>query len=55
LCAGETQTVKFKIGKADLAIWNRSMKEVTEPGSFDVMIGRAANDIVLKKQLEYTL
>jgi beta-glucosidase len=52
---GETRTVSFKIGKGDLAIWNRSMKEVTEPGTFDVMIARAADDVVLKKQLEYVL
>jgi beta-glucosidase len=48
---GETKDVTFEIGAKDLAIWNRSMKEVTEPGSFDVMIGKSADDIVLKKQL----
>ncbi len=50
---GEVKTVKFTINRADIAIWNRSMKQVTEPGTFDVMIARAANDVVLKKQLEY--
>lgn len=52
LKAGETQTVTFTIGAEDLAIWNRHMKQVTEPGSFDVMIARSAEEIVLKKQLE---
>lgn len=53
LAPGETKTVSFEINPADLAIWNRQMKFVTEPGKFDVMIGRAADDIVLKKQLVY--
>jgi beta-glucosidase len=51
LKSGETKTVSFTIGADDLAIWNRSMKLVTEPGSFDVMIARNADDVVLKKQL----
>ncbi|WP_158799176.1 glycoside hydrolase family 3 N-terminal domain-containing protein [Pedobacter sp. L105] len=50
---GEIKTVSFSINPADIAIWNRSMKLVTEPGTFDVMIGRSADDVVLKKQLEY--
>ena len=50
---GETQTVSFAINKADIAIWNRKMQLVTEPGTFDVMIGRSADNVVLKKQLEY--
>jgi beta-glucosidase len=29
------------------------MKQVTEPGTFDVMIAKAADNVVLKKQLEY--
>lgn len=48
---GETKDVTFEIGAKDLAIWDRRMKEVTEPGPFDVMIGKSADDIVLKKQL----
>ncbi|NOW98071.1 glycoside hydrolase family 3 N-terminal domain-containing protein [Mucilaginibacter sp. SG564] len=50
---GEVKTVSFTISAKDIAIWNRQMKQVTEPGSFDVMIAKAANNIVLKKQLEY--
>jgi beta-glucosidase len=50
---GEIKTVNFTINSKDLAIWNRQMKQVTEPGTFDVMIAKAANDVVLKKQLEY--
>lgn len=50
---GEVKTVNFTINAKDISIWNRQMKQVTEPGTFDVMIAKAANNIVLKKQLEY--
>jgi beta-glucosidase len=50
---GETQTVKFIITPADISIWNTNMKQVSEPGTFDVMIARSAEDVVLKKTLEY--
>lgn len=46
---GESKTVTFTIGADDLAIWNRSMKLVTEPGAFDVMIARNAEEVVLKQ------
>ena len=50
---GETKTVKFTITSDDIAIWNANMKYVTEPGTFDVMIARSAEDVVLKKTIEY--
>jgi beta-glucosidase len=52
---GEVKTILFTINSKDLAIWNRQMKLVTEPGTFDVMIAKAADNVVLKKQLEYKL
>ncbi|WP_419802399.1 glycoside hydrolase family 3 N-terminal domain-containing protein [Mucilaginibacter sp.] len=52
---GEVKTVTFNIGAADIAIWNRNMKLVTEPGTFDVMIARSAEDVLLKKQIEFRL
>jgi beta-glucosidase len=48
---GQTKTVTFTIEPADIAIWNRQMQFVAEPGGFDLMIGRSADDIVLKKRL----
>jgi len=51
LNSGESKTISFTIGAEDLAIWNRSMKLITEPGSFDVMIARNADEVVLKQQL----
>jgi beta-glucosidase len=50
---GETKTVKFTIKPEDITIWNADMKQVVEPGTFDVMIARSAEDVVLKKTLEY--
>ncbi|WPU93141.1 glycoside hydrolase family 3 N-terminal domain-containing protein [Mucilaginibacter sabulilitoris] len=50
---GEVKTVNFTINAKDIAIWNRQMKQVTESGTFDIMIAKAANNVVLKKQLEY--
>lgn len=50
---GETKTVKFTVKPEDIAIWNIDMKQVTEPGTFDVLIARSAEDVVLKRTLEY--
>lgn len=50
---GETQIVQFTIKPEDIAIWNLDMKQVIEPGKFDVMIARSAEDVVLKRTLEY--
>jgi beta-glucosidase len=50
---GETKTVKFVVKPEDIAIWNTDMKQVTEPGTFEVMIARSAEDVVFKKTLEY--
>jgi beta-glucosidase len=49
----ETKVVKFMITPEDIAIWNTQMKWVSEPGTFDVMIARSAEDVVLKQTLEY--
>nr|WP_183572119.1 glycoside hydrolase family 3 N-terminal domain-containing protein [Mucilaginibacter sp. X5P1] len=50
---GETKTVKFTVSPDDIAIWNTEMKHVTEPGTFDIMIARSAEDVVLKKTVEF--
>ena len=44
---GEKQRVSFVLTARDLSLWNRDMKRVVEPGEFNVMIGRSAEDIVL--------
>lgn len=39
LKAGETKRVEFTLNPNDLAMWNREMKWVVEPGSFKVFVG----------------
>ncbi len=52
LAPRETKTVTFKLTAADLALWNREMKFVVEPGSFRVMIGSSSEDIRVKSDFE---
>jgi len=49
---GETKTVKFILGPNDLALWDRSMRFVVEPGRFKVMIGSSSEDIRLHAEFE---
>ncbi len=50
---GETKTVKFTVSPDDIAIYNTEMKHVTEPGTFDIIIARSAENVVLKKTVEF--
>jgi len=50
---GESKTVKFMVKPDDIAIWNTEMQYVTEPGKFDIMIGRSAEDVVSKITVDY--
>lgn len=52
LAPGETKTVSFTLTPADLALWNRAMKFVVEPGTFRVMIGASSEDIRLQGDFE---
>lgn len=42
---GETKKVEFVLTSEELAIWNRKMERVVEPGEFEVMIGGNSIDI----------
>jgi beta-glucosidase len=42
---GESRMVTFKLNAAELAVWNRQMKHVVEPGEFKIMVGSASDDI----------
>lgn len=53
LSPGEQKSVNFRINAEDIAIWNREMKRVSEAGTFNVLIGKSAEDIQLKAELEY--
>ena len=44
---GETRTLTFTLKPADLALWDRSMRFVVEPGAFKVMLGSSSEDIRL--------
>ncbi|HMH23736.1 MAG TPA: glycoside hydrolase family 3 N-terminal domain-containing protein [Puia sp.] len=48
---GESQTLHFTVGAEHLALWNREMKHVVEPGTFKVMIGSSSADIRLTDSL----
>jgi beta-glucosidase len=43
---GETRTVSFDLTPDELAIWNREMKRVVEPGDFEVLVGPNSEDLI---------
>jgi beta-glucosidase len=51
---GETKTLTFNLKPEDLALWDRQMRFVVEPGAYKVMIGSGSEDIRLTGQFEIT-
>ena len=49
---GESVTVNFSLGPEALALWDRNMHFVVEPGKFKVMIGSGSEDIRLMGEFE---
>src|SRR5882724_8409065 len=49
---GETKSVKFTLTPEDLALWDRNMRFVVEPGVIRVMVGSASEDIRLNGEFE---
>jgi beta-glucosidase len=49
---GETKAVSIFIEPDDLALWNRAMERVVEPGMFQVMVGASSEDIRLEGSFE---
>jgi beta-glucosidase len=49
---GEKKTVSFNLTRDDLALWDRQMHFVVEPGKFKVMIGSGSEDIRLTGEFE---
>jgi beta-glucosidase len=45
---GEQKNIRFRLFEDQLALWNRDMKRVVEPGEFKVMVGGSSEDIRLK-------
>lgn len=48
LAPNERKTICFTVKSDDLALWNREMKHVVEPGKFLVMLGTSSSNIKLK-------
>ena len=49
---GESRTVEFELGPKDLALLNRDMRWVVEPGAFEVMAGSSSENLPSKAQFE---
>jgi len=49
--SGQTVPVYLNIKIADLALWNKDMKQVVEPGKFKIMIGSSSKDIRLNTEI----
>ena len=49
---GETKSLKFVLASPDLALWDRNMRFVVEPGTFRVMIGSSSEDIRVSGEFE---
>jgi len=47
---GETKTVNFTLHPGDLALLDKNMKWIVEPGKFKIMIGASSTDIKLTKE-----
>jgi len=52
LMPGETKTITQTIAPECLAIWNREMQRVVEPGKFKVMVGASSQDIRLNGEFQ---
>jgi beta-glucosidase len=48
---GESRVVHFMVGPDLLALWNRQMQRVVEPGEFKLMVGGSSADIRLTGSL----
>jgi beta-glucosidase len=44
---GESRVVEMEISASELALWNREMKRVVEPGAFTLMVGGSSADLPL--------
>ena len=48
LAPGEKTTVKFELTPDDLALFDKDLKRVVEPGEFKIFVGASSEDIRLK-------
>jgi beta-glucosidase len=52
LQAGESRSVELDLGPEHLALWDKQMNRVVEPGVFEVMVGASSADIRQRGKLE---
>jgi Fibronectin type III-like domain len=52
LKAGEKRTVRFELTKDHLYLIDRKMKNIVEPGIFEVLVGGSSDDIRLRSDFE---
>lgn len=48
---GDTKEVTIQIPVAELALFNKEMKQVVEPGAFELQIGPASDDIRIQRMI----
>ncbi|WP_214407645.1 glycoside hydrolase family 3 N-terminal domain-containing protein [Pseudonocardia lacus] len=51
LAPGEGREVRLLLPADRFAVWDRGMRRVVEPGTFDVLVGRSARDVLLSAEL----
>jgi beta-glucosidase len=51
LAAGESKQVELVLPYRSFGLWNSDLKFVTEPGAFNIMIGKNAQNTILSKQI----
>jgi beta-glucosidase len=51
---GQTKTVSFAVTPEHMALLDRHLEWVVEPGTFEVMVGHSSKDIRLKGTFEVT-
>jgi beta-glucosidase len=51
---GEVRRVTFTIKRDELAFYDDKLERVTQPGTFQIMVGSASDDIRLQKSFELT-
>lgn len=50
---GESKQVRFTLSDKDFALWNIRMEQVTEPGEFELIFAKSAEDIQCREIVEY--
>lgn len=48
---GEEQRVRFTLSAKDLALWNNQMQYVTEPGAFELMFAKSAEEVQCRETI----